>query len=582
MADQEETGMLVQLYTYDLSNGLARNISSALLGTQLDAVYHTSIVTNGIEFVYDGGLKTIDPGRSHLGKPLQVIDLGITNLPMDVISEYLESLRDVYTEEAYDLWTNNCNNFSNDFATFLLGKGIPAHITNLPQTVLNSPIGRALRPEIDRIVARRRDKNGGLLGIQDKTDPPMTAQQRAHAVREAYTSADLEKFLQEAENSCAVVFFTSSRCGPCKALYPFYQQLAAEVAHKAILVSMDISRSYDVGTKYSINATPTFITFLHGSQENRWTSSDPSTLKNNLNLLIQMAWPPHAHESLPLPNLRGASTKPVLFSKIPPLGKLKAKMGPSADDAAITGVMHFVQARANDGAAEAMLPDLDAFSRFLRTASAKLPAEVMFTIVDLLRVALVDPRFSGYYAEEKDHATVAPLIKYVNGVPDCPYSLRLVALQMACNFFTSTLYPVHILSCPTLTEPIVQLITTSLLDDKHHNVRVAAASLAFNMATTNSRLRTEEHLETLPEGDQVELAAALLESINVEEGSPEAMKGFLLALGYLVYCAPKDGGLIDLLKGMDAQGTIAAKQKLFPQEPLVKEIGEVLLVKGLL
>jgi hypothetical protein len=125
------------------------------------------------------------------------------------------------------------------------------------------------------------------------------------------------------------------------------------------------------------------------------------------------------------------------------------------------------------------------------------------------------------------------------------------------------------------------LITASLLDDKHHNVRVAAASLVFNIATANSKLRTEEHLESLPEGDQVELAASLLEAIGVEEGSPEALKGFLLAFGYMVYCAPKNGELIDLVKSMDARGVVLAKQKMFPEEPLVKDIGEVLLGKGL-
>lgn len=294
-----------------------------------------------------------------------------------------------------------------------------------------------------------------------------------------------------------------------------------------------------------------------------------------------MAWPSHPHESLPLPALRGAGTKPVLFSKLPPLEKLKAKMGPSAQDAGIAGVLHFVAARADDGAAEVTLPDLDAFSHSLRSAPSTLPPENMFTIVDLVRVALVDPRFSGYYAEEKEHMTIAPLISYVNALRDCPYSLRLVALQMACNLFASQLYPTHILNCPTMTGPIVQLITTSLLDDKHHNVRVAAASLAFNIATANSKLRSEEHLESLPEGDQVELGASLLEAISVEEDSPEAMKGFLLAFGYLVYCAPKNGELVDLLKSMDAQGTVLGKQKLFPNEALIKDIGGVLLGKGL-
>jgi hypothetical protein len=90
--------MNVQLYVYDLSNGLARQISLALLGTQIDAVYHTSIVMEGLEYVYDGGIKIIKPGQS-LGPPLQVLDMGTTDLPMDVIDEYIESLKEIYTME---------------------------------------------------------------------------------------------------------------------------------------------------------------------------------------------------------------------------------------------------------------------------------------------------------------------------------------------------------------------------------------------------------------------------------------------------------------------------------------------------
>ena len=486
--------------------------------------------------------------------------------------------------QAYDLWTHNCNNFSNDFATFLLGKGIPEHITNLPQTVLDTPFGRMIQPQINEMVKINRmnnGNNGGLLGVENSVNAPRTHHQLASAVRTPSTMRELDELLSEAKTSCAVVFFTSQSCAPCKKLYPLYDELAAEAAHKAIFIKIDISRSYDIGARFSIRATPTFMTFLHGAEENRWAGSEPSTLRGNVQMLIQIAWPPHSHESLNLPVLRRSHAKPVLYSKVPPLGKLKAKMGSSANDAAIVGVMHFISARADDGAAEATLPDLDAFSRFLRSAPSKLPPEIIFTVVDLLRVALVDPRFSGYYAEEKEHKTVAPLFTYVNSLKDCPYSLRLVALQTACNLFSSPLYPQHVLSCPTLTQPIVHLITTSLLDDKHHNVRVAAASLSFNMASANCRMRTEELLELLPEGDQVELAASLLEAIGVEEESPEALKGYLLAFGYLVYCAPKDGELVDLLKSMDAQGTVLAKKKLFPGEPLVKEVGDELLGKGL-
>ncbi|ESZ99386.1 hypothetical protein SBOR_0256 [Sclerotinia borealis F-4128] len=570
--------MNVQLYIYDLSKGLARNLSGALLGVQIDAIYHTSVVFGGIEYTYDGGVKTVRPGETHLGKPLQVLELGKTDLPMDVILEYLESLKAIYTFEAYDLWKHNCNNFSNDFATFLVGRGIPDYITNLPETVLNTPFGRMIQPRFNDYVTLNSMNNGGLLGIQSSEDPQQ--QTSMSQVRHATTSTELDNLLRLARKKCAVIFFTSHTCAPCKTLYPVFEQLAKDAGRKAILILVDISRSYEIATKYSVNATPSFATYLRGEEEKRWAGGDAASLRGNVQLLVQMAFPPHAHESLRLPALRALDLLPVIYTKVPPLEKLKAKMGPAADNAAIKGVLHFVSEYSKP-AAQTHLPDLDAFSWFLREAPSNLPTEIMFPIVDLLRCALVDPRLSGYYAEEKSHKTIAPLFTYVDSLKDCPYSLRLVALQAACNLFTSPLYPQHILGCPTLTHPLVELITTSLLDDAHHNVRVAAASLAFNMAFANSSLRIEDHKEVLPESEQIELAASLLEAIQEEKESPEALKGYLLAFGHLVFGSPKGGELVDLLKSMDAQGTILGKAKAFPKEALIKEIGEELLGKGL-
>jgi desumoylating isopeptidase 1 len=91
--------MEVHLLVYDLSRGLARQMSMGLLGFQLDAVYHTSILLDGLEYVYDGGIVAIQPGSSHLGQPIQSLKLGTTQLPMEIIVEYLESLRPIYTVE---------------------------------------------------------------------------------------------------------------------------------------------------------------------------------------------------------------------------------------------------------------------------------------------------------------------------------------------------------------------------------------------------------------------------------------------------------------------------------------------------
>lgn len=70
--------MDVHLLVYDLSRGLARQMSMGLLGFQLDAVYHTSIEINGLEYVYDGNVVAIKPGSSHLGQPMERIHLGRT------------------------------------------------------------------------------------------------------------------------------------------------------------------------------------------------------------------------------------------------------------------------------------------------------------------------------------------------------------------------------------------------------------------------------------------------------------------------------------------------------------------------
>lgn len=141
--------MEVKLYVYDLTRGMARVMSQQMLGIQIDAVYHTAIVLENREYFFGAGVQTCRAGTTHHGQPMEMISLGKTELPQDVILEYLQSLKEVYTPESYDLFAHNCNNFSHDFAMFLVGRGIPDHITSLPQRVLDTPFGQMLRPQID-------------------------------------------------------------------------------------------------------------------------------------------------------------------------------------------------------------------------------------------------------------------------------------------------------------------------------------------------------------------------------------------------------------------------------------------------
>lgn len=478
----------------------------------------------------------------------------------------------------------------------------------MPQAVLDSPFGRMLQPQLEQMVQARKAQQGGLLGIQANAQPLANNSSAAAApsvVRNATSLPELNALLEAARVSAAVVFFTSATCPPCKALYPLYDQLAAEWGHQVTLIKVDTSRAFDVAQQYAIRGTPTFLSFFHGQRQEHWVGADGARLRGTVQLLAQMAHPAHPHLSLRLPHfadpaVAAAAANPTLYAKVPPLPKLLSKLAGVAgiavdDDPAVQGLKRFIELRAAEGPVDAPLPpDMPAIARGLRSAVADLPRDVLFAAVDLFRCALADARFSGYFAEEPGHATVVAVLDAVNGyaaASDCPYALRLVTLQMACNLFSSPLYAEQVLlaAANALRDPLIRLLTSSFLDEGHSSVRVAAASLLCNIASASasasasaaSSSNNNGHNKKLPESDQVELAASVLEAIGQEGESGEALHGMLLGLGFLAYRAPLDGELADLLRVLDAQDTVLAKKGRFPGEPLVEEVGSELLGKGL-
>ncbi|ATY61710.1 thioredoxin, putative [Cordyceps militaris] len=570
-------GLEVHLLVYDLSQGLAKDLSMSVLGFQLDALYHTSIELCGREFVYDGGILEIVPGSSHLGRPMQRLPLGTTMLPMDVVREYLDSMRSVYTAEAYDLFKHNCNNFTDSFSNFLLGKGIPQHITSMPQAVLDSPMGRMMLPQLTRGMNARKN---GLLGL-GQTAASAAAPKKLNQVHNAIRIEDYHKLLAQSSKAASVVFFTSPTCPPCKALYPFYDQMAEHYGHNIAFIKVDVSLAHEIAAKYTVTATPTFIAFFRGEQFKRWTGADQHTLQSNAQLLIQMGAQLHAHDRLQLPNF-SPNSLPVLYAKTPPLSKLHIKMGEFGLKPDIQAVTSFLELRDKQKPADLRTPGLLTLGQCVRGALDKLAPDVVFTAIDLFRAALTDPRVSAYYAEERDFQTMDAIIKYVNTKGNaCPYSMRLVTLQALCNMFSTPLFAGIVLGNAAVRTAVVELVSTSFLDDHHTNTRVASSSLLFNLALANRQRRKDGDEARFSAAEEVELAASLVEAIGQESESAEALHGMLLSLGHLVFGLDLDGELADLLRALDAKDTILGKRKAFPNEKLVKEVGEELLGKGL-
>ncbi|KAF7647726.1 hypothetical protein LDENG_00167750 [Lucifuga dentata] len=151
----------VKLYIYDLSKGMARQLSPLMLGRQLDGIWHTAVVVHGQEFFFMGdGISSCPPGGTVLGEPDSIADLGNTEVTEELFQQYLSSLGEsTYSNGSYNLFEHNCNTFSNEVAQFLTGNKIPPHITDLPSEVLSTPFGQALRPLLDSIVINPAGNN---------------------------------------------------------------------------------------------------------------------------------------------------------------------------------------------------------------------------------------------------------------------------------------------------------------------------------------------------------------------------------------------------------------------------------------
>ncbi|XP_051968509.1 desumoylating isopeptidase 1b [Xyrauchen texanus] len=160
MAD--DSSYNVKLYIYDISKGLARQLSPLMLGRQLEGIWHTSIVAYGEEFFFGGvGISSCHPGGTLLGMPDSIVDLGNTEVPRDLFLEYLSSLSEsTYRPDKYHLFEHNCNNFSCEVAQFITGAKIPSYITDLPSEVLATPFGQAIRPFLDSVTITPPGSNG--------------------------------------------------------------------------------------------------------------------------------------------------------------------------------------------------------------------------------------------------------------------------------------------------------------------------------------------------------------------------------------------------------------------------------------
>ncbi|KAK8650778.1 hypothetical protein V6N13_140404 [Hibiscus sabdariffa] len=176
----------VALNVYDLSQGLARQLSMTLLRKVIEGIWHTGVVVYGNEYFFGGGIQNIPAGTAPYGKPIRVIELGVTHVPKDVFEMYLQEISPRFTAETYSLLTHNCNNFSNEVAQFLVGSNIPDYILQLPNEVMSSPMGALLMPMIQNLETTLR---AGAVPQVPQFRPSVSAQPSSASVNTSSENA---------------------------------------------------------------------------------------------------------------------------------------------------------------------------------------------------------------------------------------------------------------------------------------------------------------------------------------------------------------------------------------------------------
>lgn len=142
-------GHQVELAIYDLSNGIARELSPAFIGKRIGGIWHTGICVYGREYYFGGGICVDAIGNTPFGGVESRHMLGTTNKSVFEFEQFLQSIQSRFSMTSYHFLDNNCNHFTDCCSMFLVNSHIPQHILDLPGEALNSPIGPMLRSMVD-------------------------------------------------------------------------------------------------------------------------------------------------------------------------------------------------------------------------------------------------------------------------------------------------------------------------------------------------------------------------------------------------------------------------------------------------
>lgn len=91
---------------------------------------------------------------------------------------------------------------------------------------------------------------------------------------------------QVEQEDYVVVDFRAEWCGPCQSIEPHVEDLSQEY-DSVVFAKVDIEEVPDLAKEYQVQSIPTFVAFEEEREVNRQQTSNPSTLADFVEDLVE-------------------------------------------------------------------------------------------------------------------------------------------------------------------------------------------------------------------------------------------------------------------------------------------------------